>query len=619
MERSTERASPADASVGGIAAEHPAGASEVAPPAGWSLRTKAVLVLGAVGIIPFAVASSVLVRAYGDALRDNEQRMQLLVLREVASGVARDVERVASDGEAIAHAIAEGLDGSDDDALAVAKAILRSRPSLVGFRLEVPSAQQSVPVAKAGHDPEALPRSTPAARKQADEEGTALELGDEHGGMFVVLIPQSSSRDGKARAPGYVVVPVWYGSLREDMASSAQRNHIADPQTSIVLTDRRRRTITSFQEPRVTSGVDSGELPFWSMLEVPAVDSGPATSFGVAGSFEDGGEARLGTIQVLAPSGWRLAISRPERLALAGYHQARTGALVALGALAVACLAIAFGLARAVAAPVLRIAELARRIGARDWSVRSELPKRGDELGELSGAIGRMAVDLERGEREIRRETALRADLSRFLGQDFVEAIVRGEQSVDLGGGRATVTVLFADVVGFTPLAERSPPEDCVALLNELFALLSEVVFRHGGTVDKFMGDCIMAVFGAPVPCDDHADRALRAAEEMQSFVEAASGAWQVKLGRGIELGIGVNTGEVLVGNIGSRKRMDYTVIGDAVNVAARLEGLAAPGQILVGEPTWALASRKSRLTEVGTRKLAGRGDPIAVYELSWG
>ena len=146
--------------------------------------------------------------------------------------------------------------------------------------------------------------------------------------------------------------------------------------------------------------------------------------------------------------------------------------------------------------------------------------------------------------------------------------------------------------------------------------MLTEIVFRHGGTVDKFIGDCIMAVWGAPVPQADHADRALAAAEDMMHFLEVAAAEWKKKYDVEIRLGVGVSSGEAIVGNIGSNKRMEYTVIGDVVNVAARLEGLAAPNQVLVAEGTHALASDRFELVSIGDRNLLGRKNSVHVFEL---
>jgi adenylate cyclase len=227
-----------------------------------------------------------------------------------------------------------------------------------------------------------------------------------------------------------------------------------------------------------------------------------------------------------------------------------------------------------------------------------------------------MAKSLEAGEVEIQRQTRLRGDLSRFMSKELVEAIVKGEHDLSLGGERRQITVLFADVVAFTPLSESRPPEQVVAMLNELFSVLTEVVFRHGGTVDKFIGDCIMAVWGAPVAQPDHADRALAAAEDMMHFLEVAAAEWRKKYDVEVRLGVGVNSGEAIVGNVGSDKRMEYTVIGDVVNVAARLEGLAAPNQVLVAEGAAKLATDRFELTPVGERNLTGRARSVSVFEL---
>ncbi|MCA9545292.1 MAG: hypothetical protein KC613_12900 [Myxococcales bacterium] len=180
------------------------------------------------------------------------------------------------------------------------------------------------------------------------------------------------------------------------------------------------------------------------------------------------------------------------------------------------------------------------------------------------------------------------------------------------------VAVLFADVVGFTPLAESQPAEVVVTVLNELFTLLTDIVFRHGGTIDKFIGDCVMAVWGAPNPQGDHAERALLAAEDMMRWVEAAGAGWQARFGVDLQLAIGINSGEAVVGNVGSESRMEYTAIGDAVNVAARLEGIARPNQILITRATRDAAGDGFEYAPVGRRPVTGRAEPVQLFEVSY-
>ena len=137
------------------------------------------------------------------------------------------------------------------------------------------------------------------------------------------------------------------------------------------------------------------------------------------------------------------------------------------------------------------------------------------------------------------------------------------------------VTVLFADVVAFTKLAENREPEETVALLNELFTVATEILQRRGGIVDKFIGDCVMAVWGAPHSYPDDAERAVAAAEDLRRWLDTANRRWKTKYGVQVQLGMGIHTGLAVAGNLGSEKRMEYTVIGDPVNEAARLCDLA--------------------------------------------
>jgi class 3 adenylate cyclase len=337
--------------------------------------------------------------------------------------------------------------------------------------------------------------------------------------------------------------------------------------------------------------------------------------FSVNGPYLDGDTPMVGALQTLPDSGWIVASWRPQAVAYKALADMRTRGLIA--AIAAALLAVLVGLfaGRTVTAPILRIVEQVRLVARRKWREIALGSERGDEIGELSRSLGDMARDLEQGEIEAK----LRGDLSRFMSKQLVDAIVKGEHPLSLGGKRAAVSVVFADVVGFTPLAEARDAEQIVALLNELFSMLTEIVFRHGGTVDKFIGDCIMAVWGAPVAQDDHAARALSAAEDMMRFLETANEEWKDKYDVEIRLGIGVNSGEAIVGNIGSSKRMEYTVIGDVVNVAARLEAIAQPNQVLVSAATRDLVGEAFSLQKLGDRRLTGRKTETAVYALDLG
>jgi class 3 adenylate cyclase len=212
-----------------------------------------------------------------------------------------------------------------------------------------------------------------------------------------------------------------------------------------------------------------------------------------------------------------------------------------------------------------------------------------DELSVLGEAMERAAQDIQSGEARLLREEAIRQDLGRYLPREVVERVVKREQDMGLGGRSAQITVLFADVVKFTPLTETLEPAEVVSILNQLFTILTEIIFRHGGTVDKFIGDSVMAFWGAPDPSEDHAERAVEAAEDMMRWLEVGNASWSLEHKVEIELAIGVCSGEAVVGNVGSDSRMAYTAIGKIVNTAARLEAIAQPCQILIAGQTLAL------------------------------
>jgi class 3 adenylate cyclase len=213
------------------------------------------------------------------------------------------------------------------------------------------------------------------------------------------------------------------------------------------------------------------------------------------------------------------------------------------------------------------------------------------------------------------RNRLLRHALDRFLAEDVTDTILTDpERYLQLGGEVRLVTVLFADIRGFTRYTEQHTGPEVIATLNRIFEQLSQVVFTHRGTFDKYLGDGLMAFYGAPVGGDDDAQRALATAVEMMyRFRQLCADVGEDMAG--LDLGIGLHTGEAVVGNVGSEKVMDYTVIGDTVNVAKRLQDVAQGGEILISEATYTQVRgiRGSRLPDIS---LAGRQEPITVYRV---
>jgi adenylate cyclase len=214
------------------------------------------------------------------------------------------------------------------------------------------------------------------------------------------------------------------------------------------------------------------------------------------------------------------------------------------------------------------------------------------------------------------REQAVRL-FSRFLNPAVVRQIVdQGETVESLSGKTRQISVLFSDIRGFTTLSETRPPQEIVKLLNRYFSRQVGVVFRHGGTLDKFIGDCIMAFWGAPLEDERHAEHAVAAALEMERVLLE----FRRELGEAggeFDVGIGIHTGPAVVGFIGAEQKLDYTAIGDSVNLASRIEGLTkdAHSRILVSRETMAACHNAFAFSSRGSYKVKGRTQEVELFQ----
>jgi len=210
------------------------------------------------------------------------------------------------------------------------------------------------------------------------------------------------------------------------------------------------------------------------------------------------------------------------------------------------------------------------------------------DLQLLSGFARQGAVFIEHADlvRRMNAEALNREKLSRLLPPSLVDQVMEGEVDIRQGGDVKRVTMMFADIRGFTPMAERLPPQEMVTMLNEYFEVMVDIVFKRGGTLDKFIGDAVMAIWGAPFSRSDDVNQAVAAALEMQTALAEFNETRQLEGLEPIHIGIGLNTGEVVAGYMGSSRAMNYTAIGDVVNVAARLCDMAKPGTVIVTRDT---------------------------------
>jgi len=214
------------------------------------------------------------------------------------------------------------------------------------------------------------------------------------------------------------------------------------------------------------------------------------------------------------------------------------------------------------------------------------------------------------------REQREKQRLSRFFSPDVLREVVRDRDGHLLRPRRRLVTVLFSDIRGFTTISERLPPEQVDEMLREYLTVMTEVVFRHRGTIDKYMGDGIMALFNAPREDAEHALNAIRTALEFQERAIPFSARWEAKLGVAIRCGVGINSGEAIVGSLGSKQRNEYTAIGDPVNLAARLESVTKDYRvpIIVSEHTYEYVKGRFPTKELDTVTVKGKSQPVKIY-----
>jgi adenylate cyclase len=230
--------------------------------------------------------------------------------------------------------------------------------------------------------------------------------------------------------------------------------------------------------------------------------------------------------------------------------------------------------------------------------------------------IAAVAIENSVFAERIRRETLVRSNFERYFAPQLAERIVNAPEAIKLGGDKRRVAVLFSDIRGFTQLSESMKPDEMASLLTEYFTEMVECVFRHGGTLDKFMGDAVMAQWGAPIGMPDDADQAMSAALDMMAAMETLNRRWQSEGRPRLELGIGLNYGEAFAGNIGSERRLEFTVIGDTVNTASRLCSAADSGQILITEEMRRALQSPPPLAVCPPVELKGKSQPLPVYRV---
>ena len=562
------------------------------------------------GALPIALLATISLRIQRKGLEDSEKALGLAVIDQVGDGLDRHLGEVAEASHWTARLLGEGRIADPELRLALAR-------EAIGF---APSVAQVAVYDAEGKLIDAVRKPSVEVASPAPELPPALREGTAAGGRWIAPEPgddTAAQRYVELLAAGGVPRG-WLVSHLDGVVLSGLLTTISearfDDAKRILLLDRNLRVVAGGDPAREPPGRVVRQQDVFATAAIPP--GAFSTGFALTAEYRaPDGDEMVATMRTLPARGWAVIVRRPVREAYAALAAARRGLLGAAAVFSVLALAAGLWLGRKNTRPVEELVALTKSYAGRDFAARSPV-RTGDELETLGRAMEGMAGAIEQSGAEILRRTRVESNLSRFLPAAVARSISEGEAEIRLGGERRGISVLFADVVSFTPFAESSPPERVVAFLNQLFTTLSEVVFRHDGTVDKFIGDCLMAVFGAPQTQPDHAARAVAAAEDMQRFVEAQAPAWKQEFGFDVQLAVGINSGEAVVGNLGSEARMEYTVIGDVVNVAARLEAMARPNQTLVTAEVAAQVKDGFRFNSLGEAEIRGKRRVVTILEL---
>lgn len=537
------------------------------------------------------------------------RELQIAVLEVVAEAIEHELSRAQDGLDAIGRTLTSDT-LSDDARISMSSILVESNEVLDNAIIYDANGQLITPIVESRLENFEAPATLAVElRDAASTQGVATGLATltDHGPRLPIVVPLRADD----AVTGYAMSLVSTAEIQRRVESQADA-HFTDLANALYVVDEQQRYLAHPDREladSLASAANEGALR--------GIEVGEQRRFSQSAEYVDeAGGQWVGTVVGLRSRRWALVAQVPRDIAYAPVARVQrivTGAIVA--ALIVAVIASIL-LSRQVTSPLEQLSTFADSLARRNFTETVEI-KTSDELAVLGRAMSQAASDLQASEIRIREEEAIRADLGRYLPAELVDKVVKREQDMELGGARREISVLFADVVAFTPLTQELEPEATVQILNELFTILTDIVFRHDGTVDKFIGDCVMAMWGAPRDEPDHAARALEAAEEIVSWLEIGNANWKKKYGVTIQIAVGINSGEAVVGNIGSKTRMEYTAIGDAVNVAARLEAIARPQQILITEQTKNAAGEGFSFTEIGERTLAGHETPTRLFELN--
>ncbi len=573
----------------------------------WTFRVKLTILAIALSIIPVVIVGFIAINVNQRALSEANKELLFSVLDRIASHTSDEVRH---DAEALSVAAATLLDQELplDDRLSLLKGMVGGRrlPAIAVYD-ESGTWIDTIRPRDSG-TPISLPKILAIElRQQASSQAFAISAATIHGekGLLSNIVVRVQDEN----TTWYLASPFSFSDIQDDLQKVGQQR--LGQGHSLVLIDMSFLVLADSQAESVNTTASAASLGILKGIAPTAINKGIL----LFGESDNSHSQMLGALRSLDDVPWAVVAEIPRSIAFRSIAKIRWILSIVVALAALMAIVVGVLMAKRISSPLQALVRFAGDLATRRFDKRIAV-NTSDELSILGQALSNAAQELELSDKRIEDEIRIRSDLGRYLPAPLVDRIVEREQDMCLGGERSEITVLFADVVGFTPLAESHSAEEIVTLLNELFTILTEIVFRHQGTVDKFIGDSVMAFWGAPSPTENHAQLALKAAEDMQRWLDIGNEGWKQRFGIEIQLAIGVNTGEAIVGNFGSSERMEYTSIGDCVNIAARLESMARPGQILVTLDTVDAAKGCTAFHRLGSRKIIGRLAPLELFEV---
>jgi adenylate cyclase len=407
--------------------------------------------------------------------------------------------------------------------------------------------------------------------------------------------------------------PVWFIAFPVVEGEIAQRVIAAYLSTEILASAFTSRAYTSFfvdsDRTLVVHSDQKETLAARSYTAHPAVEflQGQETRTGFS-IYRNNTTKRdyFGAFSKLDIGAAAVVVEMEKDRALESVNRLRITSTLIAGIIILSALLLVYFFAKTISEPIRELKLAADRIKSGDYQLRL-IPRSGDEVGALTQAFNDMAVGLEEREK-------LKGALGKFVNPEIAEKAMKGE--IKLGGERKIATIFFSDIRSFTAISEKLGPEEVVEFLNEYMTIMVRIISEHYGIVDKFIGDAIMAVWGVPESKGNDALNAVNATIEMRkALLEFNKGRGSAKKPV-IKIGCGLNTGPVLAGQIGSEDRLDYTVIGDAVNLASRIEALNKPfgTDILISQDTYNIVNDEFDCEPMQKIKVKGKSEPQQIY-----